>query len=188
MCSKLSRLMLILGGVLFVAATSAAFAEEVSISGIVRSIIDGKPINMIQVTIYRYHEDRELTHVFTGEDGKYSVSFPDGKQPVIVRFDTHSTLTNANDWNPSVVVNVEATKNTTVDRSLLPVGAEVGYAPDIDALNGYEFAAFWEITEPDKPYAQLAARRLGFMKLGTNVLEETRNRLAAFFSERAGAP
>ena len=190
MRSKLASLILILGGLLFVSATSAAFAEEVSISGIVRSIIDGTPINMIQVTIYGYHEDRELKHVFTGEDGKYAVSFPppSGKQPVIVRFDTHWSLTNANEWNPSVVVNVEVTKNTTVDRSLLPVGAEVGYAPDIDALNGYEFAAFWAMTEPDKSYAQSAARRLESMKPLTNVLEETRKRLAAFFSERASAP
>ena len=140
---------------------------------------------MIEVTIYRYQEDRELTHGFTGEDGKYIVSFPSDQRPVIVRFDTHATLTNANEWNPSVVVNVDTNKNTTVDRNLLPVGAETGYAPDIDALNGYEFASFWEKTQPDKAYAQSAARRLGSMKPVTNVLEEIRGKLEAFFSERA---
>jgi hypothetical protein len=185
MRSKLASLIYLLGGMLFVIATSAVFAEDVSISGTVRSFGGHElPINMIQVTIYRYDENRELRHVFTGEDGKYAVSFPGGK-PVIVRFDTHSTLTNANDWNPSVVVNVDTTKNTTVDRSLLPVGAELGYVADIDALNGYEFASFWE---PDKAYAQSAARRLGSMKMVTNVLEEIRGKLQAFFSERASHP
>jgi hypothetical protein len=184
MCSKLSSLMLILGAALFVAAKSTAFAEEVSISGVVHSI-DGAPIHMIEVTIYR--EDREVNHVFTGEDGKYAVSVPGGK-PVTVRFDTHSSLTNANEWHPSVVANVEGTKNTTLDRTLLPVGAGEDFATFIDALSGYEFAAFWEEKEPDKAYAQSAAVRMGPMKLPTPVLQELQIRLQKHFSERANAP
>jgi hypothetical protein len=44
--------------------------EDVSVSGMVQSG-DGAPIPMIKVTIYR--DDREVTHAFTGEDGKYVV-------------------------------------------------------------------------------------------------------------------
>jgi hypothetical protein len=114
--------------------------EDVSVSGMVQSG-DGAPIPMIKVTIYR--DDREVTHAFTGEDGKYVVGVANGK-PITIRFDTHYSLNNAKDWHPSVVANVSAVKDVVLDRVLLRVGHGDGFTAFIDALSGYEFGAFCE--------------------------------------------
>ena len=119
-------------------------AGDVSVYGMVQSG-DGAPIPMIKVTIYR--DDREVTHAFTGEDGKYVVGVANGK-PITIRFDTHYSLNNAKDWHPSVVANVSAMKDVAVDRVLLRVGHGDGFTGFIDALSGYEFGAFAKIGRP----------------------------------------
>jgi len=166
------------------ASNSSAFAEDISIYGVVHTNGD-IPIHMIEVTIYR--DDDELSHTFTGEDGKYVVSVPKGK-PVTVRFDTHYSLTNANDWHPSVVANVDATKDILMDRTLLGVGKSDSFTTFIDALSGYEFGAFWEERDPNMAYAQSAMERLGQMKFSTNILIEFQRKLVDHFLERARRP
>jgi hypothetical protein len=158
--------------------------EDVSVSGMVQSG-DGAPIPMIKVTIYR--DDREVAHAFTGEEGKYVMSVAKGK-PITIRFDTHYSLNNAKDWHPSVVANVSAMKDVAVDRVLLRVGHGDGFTGFIDALSGYEFAAYCEDRDPDKAYAQSAAERLGPMKLPITILQEFQRKLADHFRERARGP
>lgn len=61
---------------------------------------DGKPIFMIEVSVYR---DLELIDKsYTDNDGKYSVEVPEGEM-ISVLFDTHYSLNNAENWHPSVV-------------------------------------------------------------------------------------
>jgi hypothetical protein len=158
--------------------------EDVSVSGMVQSG-DGAPIPMIKVTIYR--DDREVTHAFTGEDGKYVVGVANGK-PITIRFDTHYSANNAKDWHPSVVANVSAVKDVVLDRVLLRVGHGDGFTTFIDALSGYEFGAFCEEREPNQAYAQSAAERLGPMKLPISILQEFQRKLADHFRERARGP
>jgi hypothetical protein len=184
MGTELSRLLLVCAAMLLATAGSSAFAEDISISGVVRTNRD-VPIHMIKVTIYR--DDRELLHAFTGEDGKYKVAVPKGK-PVTVRFDTHWSLTNARDWHPSVVANVEATKDQSVDRILLRVGHGDDFTTFIDALSGYEFGAFWEEADPSKGYAESAVERLGMLKLRPNILIEAQRKLQDHFRERTRGP
>src|SRR5436305_6101181 len=75
-------------------------AEDISIFGQVRGY-DATPIAMIQVTVYRdSFESRELAHEYTDQEGKYRISVPPGT-PITVRFDTHYSLTNAQEWHPS---------------------------------------------------------------------------------------
>ena len=113
-------------------------AEVISISGQVRGFNEA-PIHMIRVTVYR---DYEVTHEYTNEEGRYSISLPPDS-PVTVRFDTHYSLTNARKWHPSVVANIEAKEDITLNRFLLEVGH---YGPDtvvVDALAAYQFSAVW---------------------------------------------
>ena len=183
MRTNLSRLLMISGAALIVITSDSALAD-ISISGVVHTF-ENVPVNMIEVTIYR--DDKEIDHVFTGEDGKYNVSVPEGK-PITVRFDTHYSLTNSRDWHPSVVANIDATKDTSVDRILLRVGQGQDNAASIDALSGYEFGAFWEERSPNKEYADSAAGRLAMMKLPIQTLQEFQRKLQDHFLERARGP
>jgi hypothetical protein len=131
--------------------------ENVSVSGMVHSG-DGTPIHMIKVTIYR--DDREVDHVFTGEDGKYVASVAKGK-PIAVRFDTHFSLNNAKDWHPSVVANVSAMKDVAVDRVLLRVG------------QGDGFTRRWRL-----PMDVIPENRSGSARGGHRVIVRSPNRLS----------
>jgi hypothetical protein len=106
-------------------------AENITISGQLRSY-DQTPIYMIKVTVYR---DRHfIHHGYTNEEGRYEVSVPMG-EPISVRFDTHHSLTNARDWHPSVVANVDATHDIVLNRFLFRVGTdEGGQTGFVDAL------------------------------------------------------
>jgi hypothetical protein len=120
-------------------------AEVISIFGQVRGFNE-KPIHMIRVTVYR---DYEVTHEYTNEEGRYSISLPPDS-PITVRFDTHYSLTNARKWHPSVVANVEAKQDVTLNRFLLEVGQ---YGPDMVVVDraAYQFAAVWNAGDFEPP-------------------------------------
>ena len=157
-------------------------AEVISLFGQVRGY-DGTPIHMIRVTVYR---DYEVTHEYTNEEGKYSISVPPDS-PITVRFDTHYSLTNARKWHPSVVANVEAKQDVALNRLLLEVGH---YGPDlvvVDALAAYQFAAVWNAADPNRQYAEHAAARLGMMKV-PSVLDSVYTNIRDHFTEQARTP
>ena len=184
MRTHLCRLLMACGTALIVTTNSSAFAEDISISGVVHAI-DDTPINMIKVTLYR--DAHELNHAFTAEDGKYAMTVPKGK-PITVRFDTHLTLNNSLDWHPSVVANVGATQDVSVDRILLRVGHADSNTYSIDALSGYEFASYWEEMDPSKGYEQSAQRRLAMMKNTSPILQELQQKLQDYFLEQSRVP
>ena len=161
------------------AVSSSVFAKDIDISGTVHAT-DGQPIFMIQVGVYR--DSRELDHVFTDNDGKYKTSAPSGS-PITIRFDTHETLNNAADWHPSVVANIDATKDISLDRILARVGTSTDAETSIDALNGYEFGAFWEDRQPNKEYAESALRRLSMIKVPT-IVQDWAHSLKDHFQKR----
>ncbi|WP_328428209.1 carboxypeptidase regulatory-like domain-containing protein [Streptomyces sp. NBC_00443] len=146
--------------------------------GHVRAVSDNSPIFMIKVSVYR-SDLTEIDHVFTDEEGQYSVAIAAG-ETVTVRFDTHHSLTNAEDWQPSVVTNAITSDGTPLDRCLLPTGQDFGAASNMDALNGYVIAA--AVGEAEE-YAATAVRRLAMLKQPSLVLQGLQQRLLDHFSE-----
>ncbi|MCX5195671.1 carboxypeptidase regulatory-like domain-containing protein [Streptomyces sp. NBC_00249] len=133
---------------------------------------------MIKVSVYR-SDLTEIDHVFTDEEGRYVVAVA-ADETVTVRFDTHHSLTNAADWQPSLVANVVTSDSTALDRCLLPAGQDFGAASNMDALNGYVIAA--AVGEGEE-YAATAVKRLSMLKQPSLVLQGLQNRLLAHFSE-----
>jgi hypothetical protein len=148
-------------------------ADNMSISGQVRSYNAGTPIFMIKVSVYREPHMTLIEKTYTGEDGKYTISIPTG-EPITVSFDTHPTLNNSRHWHPSVIANLEAGESISLDRLLLQVGTTGGLAPDIDALVAYEFSAALiaerKLDEPEQ-YGKEAVARLSELKIPSVVLE-----------------
>jgi hypothetical protein len=107
---------------------------------------------------------QNVAHVFTNEEGKYTISVPMG-EPITVRFDTHHSMTNAGDWHPSVVANVDA----------------------MHALAAYQFCAMWTTEGLEPEYAESAVRRLGPFKLTTRVLQDIRQVLQEHFVKQIKA-
>ncbi|MGR4882571.1 carboxypeptidase regulatory-like domain-containing protein [Streptomyces sp. LARHCF249] len=103
-------------------------------------------------------------------------------ETVTVRFDTHHSLTNARDWQPSAVANAVTSDETPLDRHLLPTGQDHGGASNVDALNGYVVAA--AVGEAGG-YAPTAAYRLSMLKQPTPVLVALQQRLLDHFGEPA---
>jgi hypothetical protein len=156
-------------------------AENITISGQLRSY-DQTPISMIKVTVYR--DQQYLLHEYTNAEGRYKVSVPKGA-PLTVRFDTHHSLTNAKDWHPSVVANIDATHDTVLNRLLFRVGTdEGGQAGFVDALAAYQFCAMWTAGDAEPEYAESALSRLGAFKLTTRVLEDIRQVLLKHFRKQ----
>ncbi|MFF8267707.1 carboxypeptidase regulatory-like domain-containing protein [Streptomyces sp. NPDC016562] len=133
---------------------------------------------MIKVSVYD-GDLKEIDHVFTDEEGRYSVAVAEG-ETVTVRFDTHHSLTNARDWQPSVVTKVTTSDGTPLDRSLLPTGSGLDAATSMDALNGYMIAA--AVREAEE-YAPTAVHRIGMLKQMSLVLQSLQQRLLDHFSE-----
>jgi len=159
-------------------------AENITISGQLRSC-DQTPIFMIKVTVYR--DQQFVRHGYTNEEGRYEVSVPMG-EPITVRFDTHYSLTNARDWHPSVVANVDATHDIVLNRFLFRVGTdEGGQTGFVDALTAYQFCAMWTAGGSEPEYAESALNRLGPFKLTTRVLEDIRQVLIEHFSKQKQA-
>jgi hypothetical protein len=160
--------------------------ENVSISGQVKGY-DGKPVQMIRVTVYRDRDPAsEVQREYTDEQGNYQITAPAGG-PVTLRFDTHYSLTNAREWHPSVVANVEIDRDLILNRILLKVGQDGPYLATTDALAAYQFCAVWNHATPNRAYAEHAAARLGMIKFTTPGLSEIARRLAELFREQAQA-
>lgn len=147
--------------------------------GQVRAISDRSPIFMIKVSVYR-SDLTEMEHVFTDEEGRYSVAIAAG-ETITVRFDTHHSLTNAEDWQPSVVANVVTSDAEPLDRLLLPTGQDSGAVSSMDALNGYVIAA---AVGESAQYAATAVKRLMMLKQPSPVLQALQQRLLDHFSGR----
>jgi hypothetical protein len=160
--------------------------ENVSISGQVKGY-DGKPINMIRVTVYRDRDPAsEVQREYTDEQGNYQITAPtDG--PMTLRFDTHYSLTNAREWHPSVVANVDGERDLVLNRLLLKVGQDGPYTATVDALAAYHFCLVWNGAVPNPAYAEHAAARLGMIKFPFPALVEIAGRLAELFREQAQA-
>lgn len=145
--------------------------------GRVRAVIDKEPIAMIKVSVYR---DRTLIEkAYTDDEGRYGVDVPKGEL-VTVRFDTHYSLTNAEEWHPSVVANVIADDESPLDRYLLKSGHGVDPESAMDALSGYLFATEWE----DEDYARTAESRLSRLKQTSEVLQGIQRNLQEYFKAR----
>lgn len=147
--------------------------------GHVRTVTKKQPIPMIKVSVYR---DLALVeHTYTDTEGRYDLAIPAG-DTVTVRFDTHETLNNAQDWHPSVTANVVASDEVPFDRYLLPTGHAADENSAVDALSGYLFAAGpWADAERNADYAHMAASRLSSLKQTSRVLQDIQQRLVEHF-------
>ncbi|MGW0749634.1 carboxypeptidase regulatory-like domain-containing protein [Streptomyces sp. NPDC002587] len=150
--------------------------------GYVRSIHDEEPILMIKVSVYR-GDLTAIDHVFTDDEGRYDVEVPEG-ETVTLRFDTHHSLANAGEWQPSVVANVVAADDTPLDRYLVRRGHASDAVSSMDALNGYLIAAASSDVEGDAQYAGTAVKRLAMLKQHTRVLQELQQKLLDHFGEQ----
>lgn len=146
--------------------------------GHVRSVTDRHPVPLIEVSVHR--DLTVVDHTHTDTEGRYDLAIPAG-DTVTVRFDTHDTLTNAEDWHPSVAANVVASDTVPLDRYLLPVGQGADETTAVDALSGYLFAVGLRATGRDTGYARTAASRLSTLKLTGQVLQDIRLRLLDHF-------
>ncbi|WP_212903102.1 hypothetical protein [Clostridium polyendosporum] len=153
-------------------------AKTISISGQVQGY-DRIPIFNIKVSAY--HGLQRVGYVYTNEEGKYWLSIPSGK-PITVCFDTHWSLTNAKEWNPSVVANIDTKQDIVLNRFLTRVGTSIDTTTDIDALAAYQFSSLWP---NNRIYDEYTAFRLSQMKLPRYELEECRRKLEEFFLKRS---
>jgi hypothetical protein len=170
---------IIIGGVFM-----STLADTIAISGQVRGY-DRTPIHMIEVTVYR--DTRFVTRAYTNEEGRYEVSVPAG-EPITVRFDTHWSLTNAQEWHPSVVANIDAKNDIVLDRFLMRVGMGVSETAAIDALSAYQFCAMWTTGDAEPGYAEYAAMRVSRMKLITEAMRDIQQKLEEHFRKQAHSP
>ncbi|MFH0521840.1 carboxypeptidase regulatory-like domain-containing protein [Streptomyces sp. M41] len=149
--------------------------------GHVRTTTGDEPAFMIKVSVY----GPDLTlidHTFTHDDGSYSIDVPAG-ETVTVRFDTHHSLTNTDDWQPSLVTDVVADDDVPLDRRLVPVGQFADTSRGIDIL-----AAFLLASAVEGPrYAAHATTRLSQLKQNTLFLQRIQAALLQHFTEQAEA-
>ena len=127
--------------------------EKVTVHGIV-SDASRKPLAMIRVLAIQAGHEVERT--YTSDDGSYSVAVPKGL--TTLSFDTHGTLTNARDWHPSVVANIDTNSVGTslrCDRVLMQGGTAASNEACVDALAGSMFSFIRTAHRPDRPYARL---------------------------------
>lgn len=156
--------------------------ENISISGQVRGY-DMMPIFNIKVSVY--DNLQYVQHDYTDKDGKFHLSIHSGR-PITVCFDTHWSLTNAREWHPSVVANIDTKQNIELNRYLMRVSDSTGRTADIDALTAYQFIVMWtETTNLDKIYAEYAAYRVSQLMIVQTELQEFQKKLEDFFLEKA---
>ena len=158
-------------------------AEKVKVHGIV-SDASRKPIAMIRVLAMQ--EGREVERTYTSDDGSYGFAVPKGL--TTLSFDTHGTLTNARDWHPSVVTNIDTNvegMSLRCDRVLMQGGTAASDEACVDALAGYMFSLMWTAHRPDRAYAEAAKARLASMKMPSPELDTFRSQLRELFAMRA---
>jgi hypothetical protein len=156
--------------------------RKVTVHGIV-SDASRKPLAMIRVLAIQ--EGREVERTYTSDDGSYSFEVPKGL--TTLSFDTHGTLTNARDWHPSVVANIDTNVEgmyLRCDRVLMKGGTAASDEACVDALAGYMFSLMWTTRLPDRVYAQAAKARLSSMKMPSE-LDQFRSQLLELFAKRA---
>jgi hypothetical protein len=156
-------------------------SEKVTVHGIV-SDFSQKPIAMIRVIAVQ--DGREVERTYTSDDGRYSFEVPRGL--TTLSFDTHGTLTNARDWHPSVVANLDTNveeKYLRCDRVLMKGSTAASDEACVDALAGYMFSLLWTASQPDRAYAEAAKARLSSMKMPSPELDEFRGRLRELFAQ-----
>ncbi|MEU0007961.1 carboxypeptidase regulatory-like domain-containing protein [Streptomyces sp. NPDC006314] len=147
-----------------------------------RSITRNDPIPLIKVSVYR-SDLTLIDHAYTDDEGRYTVEVPHGDS-VTVRFDTHPTLNNAQDWQPSVVANVLASDEVPLDRYLMRSGQDADQVSAVDALSGYLLAAALGDGEVGDGYPATARARLSMLKQQSRVLQEAQETLHRYFSEQ----
>lgn len=158
--------------------------QDISVFGSV-SDYNGKPVPMIRVTAYRDTDPAvQLTREYTNDEGKYVMSVPSG-EPITLRFDTHYSLTNAREWHPSVVANLDAKEDLRISRYLLNVGQDGPYMVTTDVLAAYHFCLVWNAADLNRAYAEIAAVRLGMFKSPYRELQEVCSKLIEHFREQA---
>jgi hypothetical protein len=81
---------------------------------------DGKPAFLVEVCAYRGRDMIDKNH--TDDKGRFSLEIA-GAGPVTILFDTHPSLTTANDWQPSMLANISVDKYQQLDRTLSNVGS-----------------------------------------------------------------
>ena len=140
---------------------NTAWANDISVFGQVQSY-SGVPIFMIKVSVYR--DMRLIGKEYTDEKGHYVVQVAPG-EPITVCFDTHPTLTNAQDWHPAIVANLNAKEDITLNRFLMGTMEGVSDLATIDALNAYQFCAVLNAINPVDDYGRNAASRLANLKV-----------------------
>lgn len=158
-------------------------AEKVTVHGIV-SDASRKPLAMIRVLAIQ--EGREVERKYTSDDGSYSFEVPKGL--TTLSFDTHGTLTNARDWHPSVVANIDTNVEgmyLRCDRVLMKGGTAASDEACVDALAGYMFSLMWTARLPDRAYAEAAEARLSSMKMPSPELDKFRSQLRELFAKLA---
>lgn len=114
------------------------------------------PISMIKVRALQ--DGREIERTYTDEDGTYSFEVP--RALTTLMFDTHETLTNARDWHPSVVANIDPDaeeRYLRCDRILMQVGTATTDEACVDALAGYMFST---LLRASQPASQIATTRM----------------------------
>jgi hypothetical protein len=156
--------------------------EKVTVHGIV-SDASRKPLAMIRVLAIQ--DGREVERTFTSDDGRYSFDVPRGL--TTLSFDTHGTLTNARDWHPSVVANLDTNVEgmyLRCDRVLMKGGTAGSDETCVDALAGYMFSLMWTARRPDRAYAEAAEARLSSMKMPSPELDNIRGELRELFAKR----
>lgn len=100
--------------------------------GHVRTTTGHEPIVMIKVGVYGPLLTL-IDRAHTNDDGSYSVDVSAG-DTVTVRFDTHPSLNNADDWRPSPATDVVADDTVPLGRHLVPVGEFADTARGIDVI------------------------------------------------------
>ena len=109
---------------------------------------------------------RAVGRAYTSDDGSYSFDVPSGL--MTLNFDTHGTLTNARDWHPSVVTNIDANVDTPdlrCHRVLMKGGTASSDEACVDALAGCMYSLMWTARVSDRAYAEAAAARLSSMRM-----------------------
>ena len=158
-------------------------AGSVRVHGLVTDA-SRKPLHMIRVLAIQ--GGHEVERAYTSDDGSYSFEVPRGL--MTLGFDTHGTLTNARDWHPSVVANIDTDIEATdlrCDRVLMKGGTAASDEACVDALAGYMFSLMWTARVPDRAYAEAAAARLSSMKMPSSELDQFRSQLRELFAKGA---
>jgi hypothetical protein len=138
-------------------------ANSITIFGVVTDD-ESKPIDTIEVNAFR--DGRNVAHGYSNSEGRYWLTVESG-EPVVILFDTHETLLNADRWHLSVVLRVPAAQDVEVSRQLVGVGSTGGFEADMEALIAYQLSASLDdisnVKHP-KAYCEVAAGRLNSMK------------------------